>query len=105
MADQTETLDQLEQRIGQRWAEATAAHIPSDPLDLKDWLASTLTDPQVYSSNLPQFPREQWVTYPPRRTVSLLLVDNALNAAEKLTESDWLALAFLMTHGGRERIA
>lgn len=55
--------------------------------------------------DLPQFPREQWVTYPNRRAVTLVLVDRMLDLWDELTDMQKTHVAMLLTCGGRERIA
>ena len=48
----------------------------------------------------PQFPRQQWFTYPNRRAISLILVDRMMDFDE-LTDEQWADVTFLMMYGGR----
>lgn len=111
-----EDLDALEAGVYRRYAEAVSASIPDTP-DFSDWL-DMLSPPTKYTVDtalvcadavtvVPQFPSEQWITYPARRRVSLMLVDQMLNRiADGNTTRDWLTMAgILLTFGGRSRIA
>lgn len=111
-----EDLHVMEMRVYRRYAEAVAASIPAMP-DFSDWL-DMLSPPTKYTvdtalvcadtvTEVPQFPLERWITYPARRRVSLMLVDEMLNRINGgNTAHDWLAVAgILLTFGGRSRDA
>ncbi len=95
----------LEERVTRRWQEAVAARNPQWPtpdVELStDW-AEAMQKPLPPGTM--QFPREQWVSYPNRRTIVLVLADRLLDF-EELTDEQWHTLNFLMLYGGKERIA
>lgn len=100
--DQLET---LEQRVGQKWAAAVAARIPhldmpDDPFDFSDWLTGDPVPEPVL-----EFPREQWATYPAKRTVTLLLCDKLLDKADDLTDEQWMMVGLAMQYGGKTRLS
>ncbi|TDZ94783.1 hypothetical protein CCUG62472_01597 [Mycobacteroides salmoniphilum] len=107
-----EDLHVMETRVYRRYAEAVAASIPAMP-DFSDWL-DMLSPPTKYTvdtalvcadtvTQVPQFPRQRWVTYPARRRLCLMLVDQMLNRInDGETAHDWLTMAgILLTFGGR----
>lgn len=98
-----EDLDALERRVGEKWMTAVAARMPhcdfpDNPFDSTDWLAVASPMP----SGVPQFPREQWVSYPDMRTVALLIVDRMLDL--DLTDEQWTQVCFVMQYGGKTRV-
>ena len=103
----TEALEDLERRVLARWAAAAAERTP-DSFDVSKWSgvydhASWLPD----DAGLPppmQFPREQWVSYPAKRRVSLMLCDRMLDF-DVLTDEQWMLLCMTVQYGGKERIA
>lgn len=101
-------LEDLEQRVTAKFAAKAAGRIdPSvfDPTtwsDVVDWTNGGGEQPQVPIEH--QFSREHYVTYPNRRVIALALIDRALDHDE-ISEETWFQIAFLMFHGGRERIA
>lgn len=96
-------LIELEKRVTRRWQEAAAARTPQWPdVELStDW-AEAMQKPLPPGTM--QFPREQWVSYPNRRTIVLILADRLLDF-EELTAEQWHTLNFLMLYGGKARIA
>ncbi|CAN5143809.1 hypothetical protein BH11ACT6_BH11ACT6_34570 [soil metagenome] len=115
-----ELLDQLEQRVTERYMAAAAERdrLPDSPFstlefDSSEWwfssrhLLGVAPDGpllEIANAGPPtlQFPRQQWITYPNRRAVSLVIVDRALDQADTLTDDQWYQLTFLMFYGGRE---
>lgn len=96
-------LDDMEQRVTEKFAAAAFARIdPQWKLDVGEWTFPDF-EFEPLPPGTPQFPREQWVTYPNRRMVTLTLIDRALDL--ELTDEQWTQLTFLMGFGGRERIA
>ena len=96
-------LTQLEERVTRKWAQAAASRMPESSFDASAW-HDLDTEWGGTALNAPQFPREQWVSYPAKRTVSLMTCDRMLDF-EELTDEQWMTLSFLMLYGGRERIA
>jgi hypothetical protein len=101
------TLDELEQRVGERFARAAAARtqIPtaSASFDVASWFDGLADTGEVaLPEDWPQFPREQWVSYPNKRTAVLLLADNLMN--HDLTDEQWSTLCLLMYYGGKTRL-
>lgn len=96
-------LEALEQRVTQRWINAASDRIPEWPLP--DDITFSLDDWAINSVPLdwPQFPREQWLVYPYRQQIALLICDRALD--RDLSEEEWLHVCFLMMYGGKERVA
>lgn len=93
----TDALAELERRVTEKYVAATQARQVT-AIDFSPWNLGV-----VAVSDLPQFPREQWVTYPTRRVAALLVVDVALDS--ELSVNDWQTISWLMFFGGRERIA
>lgn len=112
-----ETLDELEQRVIGRFLETTTGgwELPDEPW-FNDWSGllnppteqgqtieiSTVGQP---SSRPPQFPQQRWIRYPNRRYVVLLICDRALDLWDALTPEQRAQFAFLIEHGGRERVS
>lgn len=101
-------LDVLERCICEKWVAAAAARapmwpMPEDPLDFDmsawDEAMKTPLPPDV-----PQFPREQWASYPNRRRVALMIADRLLDFDE-LSDEQWVTLCMVMQYGGKTRIA
>jgi hypothetical protein len=114
----SESLEELELRVGEKWATAAATREPqweTVEVDLSAWLGeipipdnawemSTVGQPlPPLLPDTPQFPREQWASYPAKRTVALLIADRLLDFDE-LTDEQWMTLCFLMQHGGKTRL-
>lgn len=105
-ADPHAHLIELEGRVTRKWQEAVAARTPQWPMpevDI-DWSAWRDAAKKPLPPGTMQFPREQWVSYPNRRTTVLILADRLLDF-EELTDEQWHTLNFLMLYGGKERIA
>ncbi|SLJ40566.1 Uncharacterised protein [Mycobacteroides abscessus subsp. abscessus] len=107
-----EDLDVMEARVYRRYAAAVAASIPAMP-DFSAWL-DMLSPPTKYTvdtalvcadtvTQVPQFPPQRWITYPARRRMCLVLVDQMLNRIDDgNTAHDGLTMAgILLTFGGR----
>lgn len=99
-----EDLDALERRVSEKWIAAAAARmpqwdLPDNPFDSTEWLG----DVSAIPSDVPQFPREQWASYPNRRTVTLLTVDRMLDL--EMTDEQWMQVSFLMQYGGKTRLS
>lgn len=110
-------LDELERRVAERFMEkrCSESDISDAPaFDWTEWL-SPMTPPagrtiEMSTAGQPlppplQFPRPQWITYPNRRVVILITCDRALDLWDDLTLEQRAQIAFLLEHGGRERIA
>lgn len=104
----SDQLKELERRVGEKWVAAAAARIPADAFDPSGWLDS-IDMSEWGASSLPpgtlQFPREQWASYPNKRTVALLLAERLLDDADSLTDEQWLLLCLVMQYGGKTRIS
>lgn len=93
-------LAELEERVTEKWARTASQRVdlsgfnPNKWGDLRDWGAA---------ADVPQFPREQWATYPGKRLIILMLVDRMLDL--EMNDEQWYALNYLMLYGGRTRIA
>lgn len=110
-------LDELDRRVTERFIDKTRSEwdLPETPtLDWSDWLgpatppAGQTIEISTVGQPLPpplQFPRPQWITYPNRRVVALIICDRALDMWDDLTAEQRAQIAFLIDHGGRERIA
>lgn len=107
-----ETLDELEQRVFARFLETTTGgwELPDEPW-FNDW--STLLKPpteqgqtiEITTVGQPlQFPQQRWIRFPNRRYVVLLICDRALDLWDALTPEQRAQFAFLIEHGGRERV-
>ena len=98
-------LTALEQRVGEKWVTVASARtpqweLPDDPFDFSEWVTN---DPGPI--HVPQLPREQWASYPAKRTVTLLLCDKLLDKADELTDEQWLMLCLAMQYGGKTRLS
>jgi hypothetical protein len=103
-------LDDLEQRVGQKFAEAAASRVQlptaKATFDVVSWLAGLDTSGSVaLPDDWPQFPREQWVSYPNKRTAALLFAEHLLDRADELTDEQWSSLCLLMHYGGKTRVS
>ena len=98
-------LEELERRVTEKWVAAAAKRAPEWELpdlwafDFSNWLAH----PPALPNNWPQFPREQWLVYPEKRRVTLLICDKALD--QDLSDEEWIHVCLLMQYGGKERAA
>jgi hypothetical protein len=99
-------LDELEKRVTEKWVAKASERVSEwagldVPFDASLWLqtapGSPLTPPTF------QFPREQWISYPAKRTYTLLILDRLLDF--DLTDEQWAQACFLMHYGGKERVA
>lgn len=99
-----DVLDELEQRVGEKWATAAAARLTPlpGPFDFTDWTDWATIEPDALTT-VPQFPREQWASYPARRTVTLMICDRMLDFDE-LTDEQWAQVCLLMQYGGKTRL-
>jgi len=100
----SDTLEVLERRVGEKWAAAVEARAPwptSTALDVSAWIGTTKELP----SGTPQFPREQWASYPLKRMAALIYAEHMLDSATELTDEQWIALNAVMLYGGKTRIA
>lgn len=119
---------ELEQRVTVRYTEKCAAEwpIPADPFDPAPWF-SGVVDPNIDWADVmkdqpsvpvvatitghprtpttPQFPHEQWITYPNRRYAALLLADRLLDMWDQLDSEQRTNVALLLGIGGRDRIS
>jgi hypothetical protein len=88
-------LDELEQRVTKKLTAALPKWpVPDDPLPPMDFsLVPPLAD------DVPQFPRERWLTYPARRARALVMADKAIDLG-MLSEA-----GLLVQYGGKERIS
>lgn len=101
----TESLDELESRVTAKWAAAAADRIQgfSDIFDPSAW--NTVVDMGADApSPTMQFPREQWVSYPAKRTVALILADRMLDL-DSITDEQWMQVSFIVQYAGKERVA
>lgn len=99
----TVELEELERRVGAKWASVAAARmpqwaVPDDPFDIGAWQ----TDAMPADPDVPQFPREQWASYPAKRTTTLLLCDRMLDL--DMTDEQWAQVCFLLQYGGKTRL-
>lgn len=97
----------LEQRVVEKWVTAAANRGPmwpaADAIDFSSWLTDTDTAP--LPADVPQFPREQWLVYPARRTLALMMCERTLDSAQELSDDEWSLLCLTMWYGGKTRIA
>lgn len=115
-------LDQMEARVMTRYCEKISEVWPTPPDAFHtvefspEWAAAVkhvsvagkTIEASTVGQPLPpmlQFPREQWVVYPNRRKVSLLIVDRLLDKWDSLTTEQKAQAAFLLHFGGTERVA
>jgi hypothetical protein len=106
-------LDVLERRVVEKWV-AAAARMPRWELPEFDMSAWELPEFDMSAwdeamktplpPGTPQFPREQWASYPNRRRVALMICDRLLDFDE-LTDEQWVTLCMVMQYGGKTRIA
>lgn len=100
-----EALEELERRVAEKWAAATAARTPEwplpdvEPIDFSDWQMKPLPP------DWPQFPREKWATYPVKRIVTLMICDRSLDMADRMTAEQWFQVCFLMQYGGKTQLS
>lgn len=94
----------IEERVMRKHLAAVADKVPVVDFDPTSWLAGLdqTSAPAPLADVVPQFPRERWITYPNRRAVILTLCEVWLDKAFDPTDPIYL---FLLTYGGRERIA
>lgn len=95
-------LNELEHRVGEKWATVATARLTPlpGPFDFTDW---TDWATEAAPTDVPQFPREQWASYPTKRATTLLLCDRLLDM--DLTDEQWLNVCFLMQYGGKTRLS
>lgn len=99
-------LVELEQRVTEKFAAKAGERMPETDFgfDIESWGVGVdaweLDIP--LDPNIPQFPREQWLSYPAQRTVALILCDRMLDL--ELDEAQWAQLCFLMQFGGKVRV-
>jgi hypothetical protein len=97
-------LPAIEDRVARKWAAAAAKRMdgfdPQWKLDVGSWV---LPDAEL-PADVPQFPREQWVSYPMKRTLALLLCERVLDSGE-LSDEQWMWLCAVMQYGGKTRVA
>lgn len=122
MPETTVQLEELEKRVPARFYEKMAElwPLPNLTVDSVDWAEALKSGPgkllnlgteqeftiegTVAHAEL-QFPREQWVVYPHRRTITLLICDRMIDLWDDLTIEQKSQVGFLLTYGGRERVA
>ncbi len=122
MPETTVQLDELEKRVPARFYEKMAElwPLPNLTVDSADWAEALRSGPgqlfalgpeQEFTIEGPvappewQFPREQWLVYPHRRTITLLICDRMIDLWDELTVEQKHQVGFLLTYGGRERVA
>lgn len=88
----------LEERVMRKHL-ATIAGTEFDPTT---WPTTPPPATDTPAPDVPQFPREQWVTYPNKRAVILTWCEVWLDHGFDATDPTYL---FLLSVGGRERIA
>lgn len=101
-------LDALEHRVRERFVAKSAERVSDwngiyDGFDASSWLQTSPLSPLLPSVPVVQFPREQWVSYPARRTLVLLTVDRLLDLDE-LSDEQWVKVCLLMEYGGKTRL-
>ena len=95
-------LAELEAKVGKRWADHAATREPDwplpdlKPIDIRRWGAPITADVQ--------FPREQWVAYPAKRTIALTLA-NRLMDFDNLSDDQWMMVCHLVFYGGKVRVS
>jgi len=98
----SDSLEDLEHRVRERWVAASVDRTPDWPLPdrIIEWQPTAeLTHVAEF-----QFPREQWVSYPIKRRLALMVADRLLDF-EQLTDEQWQQLCQLIHYGGKTRIA
>ncbi|AID58933.1 hypothetical protein PBI_GAIA_114 [Mycobacterium phage Gaia] len=100
-----EAVEQLEQRVARKWAQAAYARgaFDASSFDAGEWFDTNIQwggeGPDV-----PQFPREQWASYPAKRALVLTMLDRALDS-EDVSDELWMTICYAMWYGGKTRIA
>ncbi|SKE68137.1 Uncharacterised protein [Mycobacteroides abscessus subsp. abscessus] len=94
----------LESEVAAEFMQLVAERMSDNPLNLDGWLTSRR------DATGPELPREQWVIYPTRRMVALLLVRNTIRLIRESPDHPgngdlFQQVAFLFTYGGKEQIA
>lgn len=100
-----DALDELEHRVGEKWATVAATRtpqweLPDNPFDFSEWMT---IDPGLI--RVPQFPRERWASYPAKRTLALMVCDTLLDRVDELTDEQWMMVCLAMQYGGKTRIS
>src|SRR5437899_1673714 len=101
-------LEELERRVCEKWATAAAARLPLDVFDPSGWLDgidTTAWNAEPLPPGTMQFPREQWASYPAKRTAALIYAERLLDFADELTDEQWITLNLVMLYGGKTRLA
>lgn len=106
-------LAELEEQVGLKWARCAAARVEGQwalndvPFDPSNWLDLTGGDDDLpeLMQEIPQFPREQWASYPNARTAVLVACDKLLDRGDKLSDADWFTVCLAMTYGGKTRLS
>ncbi|MEU9806241.1 hypothetical protein [Mycobacterium sp. NPDC050853] len=111
----TADLATLESEVAAEYAELAAERMPENPFSLDDWFETVDWSNFERSTERrdaigPEFPREQWVVYPGKRMVILLLVRNVIRLIREKpdhprNEELFQQVAFLFVYGGKVRIA
>lgn len=107
----TMDLAELEEQVGLKWARCAAARLEGQwpaavatPFDISEWMVDRSDLPELVSE-VPQFPREQWASYPNARTAVLVACDKLLDRGDKLSDDDWFTVCLAMTYGGKTRLS
>lgn len=106
-------LDQLEIEVADEYFALVAERASADVLNSLvlsrrvDWSGQVLS--QRVGDDM-QFPREQWVVLPARRTVTLLLVRRAIQVIREKPDDPTVSalyeqVGFLFMYGGKIRVA
>ncbi|RIT32724.1 hypothetical protein D2E76_23215 [Mycobacteroides abscessus] len=108
-------LDTLESEVAAEYVELLAKRLPPNLSSLEGWMQTADWSNFERSTERrdaigSEFPREQWVVHPGRRTVALTLVRHVIRLIRDKpdhprNEELFQQMAFLFTYGGRERIA
>ena len=110
----TANLEDLERETAEKFYRlATALAGEAPVLDVKEWLGDKPFE--VATTPLPpgsmQFPRETWVVYPARRTVTLITVaawcDKAIDGTytADVVRDGLPGIGLLLAYGGKERLS
>ena len=94
-------LDGLERRVCEKWIGVAAERMPDWAVPEIDFDRQSWTPPPDTPEPVMQFPREQWLTYPAKRTIALLLCDRLLGM--DLDDGAWTQVCYLMRYGGKVR--
>jgi len=104
----TVDLETLERRVIARYMDKcnVGREVP-DPIDWSSdkWADDWAEAMSAQASQVPQFPREQWIVHPNRRHYTLLIADRMLDFWDDLDEKQRTDVSILLSFGGRERIA